>query len=540
MKKIDKFKLTQLSSLFLILTCTAYAADVPSDVVLAEKQELVRGNAAEPGSLDPHIGETSSEHAIYNELFETLTSTDSYGNIIPGAANSWESQDSKTWIIHLRENAKWSNGEPVTADDYVYSWRRLADPALAAPYASYLQYMNIENINEVLSGEKSPDNLGISAIDDTTLEIKLSAPLSYLPLMLNHLSLSPVNRKTVEKYGIKWVEPENFVGNGPYTLKEHVVNEKVVVERNPHYWNNDKTVINQVTFLPINDAADLARYRAGEVDMTLNIPLDMFSKMKSELPEELKVSPKLCTYYFVVNNQRPPFNDSRVRNALKLAIDRDVITEKILGQGQLPAYTQTHIGIDGGQFAQPEWFGWTQEERNLKAKTLLAEAGFDENNPLNFTFTYNTNENHKKIAIAASQMWKKNLGIDVVLENQESKTFTDTLHLGNFEVARYAWCADYNEPSAFLNVFSADSSNNFSHYQNPIFDQIMTDSLTVQNENQRKDLYQKAETLLDEESANIPVYYYVISRMVKPYVGGYTGEDPLDNIHAKYLYIKKH
>lgn len=540
MKKNNLNKPFMAIAIALGFTHSAFAAEVPAGVELAEKQELVRGNGSEPASLDPHIGESSVEHAIYNELFETLTITDPNGELIPGAAVSWSSPDSKVWTIKLRPEAKWSNGDPVTAHDFVYSFRRLADPKTSAPYSSYLQYMNLANINEVIAGKQPADTLGVKAIDDLTLEITLSQPVAHLPIMLSHFSLAPVHQKTVEQFGQKWVEPANFVGNGAFKLQEHIVNEKVVVVRNPEYWNNSKTVLEKITFLPIDDASDLARYRAGEIDMTLTVPLEMFSKMKQDYPDELRVSPNLCTYYYAINNQRAPFNDVRVRNALKMSIDRDIIANKILGQGQMPAFGQTHPGINNAEFTQPEWFTWTQDQRNEEAKKLLEEAGFNEANPLKFTVTYNTSENHKKIALAASQMWKKNLGVEVTLENQEWKTFLDTLRLGNFDVARYAWCADYNEPSAFLNVFRSDSTNNSSHYKNPVFDKLLDEALTLQSDAERKAIYQQAENLLDEEAANVPVYYYVISRMVQPYIGGYTGKEPLDNIRGRDLYIIKH
>ena len=526
----------------LIAGNAAMAADVPAGVQLAEKQTLVRNNGAEVQSLDPHKIEGVPESNVNRDLFEGLLVTDVDGHPAPGVAEKWENKDFKVWTFHLRKDAKWSDGTPVTAEDFVYSWQRLANPTTASPYASYLQYGHIANIDDIIAGKKPVTELGVKAIDANTFEVTLSEPVPYFYKLLVHPSVSPVPKSAVEKFGEKWTQPANIVTNGAYKLKDWVVNERMVLERNPQYWDNAKTVINQVTYLPISsEVTDVNRYRSGEIDMTYNnMPIELFQKLKKEIPKEVHVDPYLCTYYYEINNQKAPFTDVRVRTALKLALDRDIIVNKVKNQGDLPAYSYTPPYTDGMKLVEPEWFKWSQEKRNEEAKKLLAEAGYTANKPLTFSLLYNTSDLHKKLAIAVASIWKKNLGVNVKLENQEWKTFLDTRHQGTFDVARAGWCADYNEPTSFLNTMLSDSSNNTAHYKSPAFDKLIGETLKVADDAQRADLYAKSEQQLDKDSAIVPVYYYVNARLVKPWVGGYTGKDPLDNISVKNLYIIKH
>lgn len=526
----------------LIAGNAAMAADVPAGVQLAEKQTLVRNNGAEVQSLDPHKIEGVPESNVNRDLFEGLLVTDVDGHPAPGVAEKWENKDFKVWTFHLRKDAKWSDGTPVTAEDFVYSWQRLANPNTASPYASYLQYGHIANIDDIIAGKKPVTDLGVKAIDANTFEVTLSEPVPYFYKLLVHPSVSPVPKSAVEKFGEKWTQPANIVTNGAYKLKDWVVNERMVLERNPQYWDNAKTVINQVTYLPISsEVTDVNRYRSGEIDMTYNnMPIELFQKLKKEIPKEVHVDPYLCTYYYEINNQKASFTDVRVRTALKLALDRDIIVNKVKNQGDLPAYSYTPPYTDGMKLVEPEWFKWSQEKRNEEAKKLLAEAGYTADKPLTFNLLYNTSDLHKKLAIAVASIWKKNLGVNVKLENQEWKTFLDTRHQGTFDVARAGWCADYNEPTSFLNTMLSDSSNNTAHYKSPAFDKIIADTLKVSDDAQRAELYAKSEEQLDKDSAIVPVYYYVNARLVKPWVGGYTGKDPLDNISVKNLYIIKH
>lgn len=520
----------------------AVAAEVPEGTKLHKEQKLIRNNGAEPQSLDPHKIEGVPEANLARDQFEGLVNIDLNGEIRPGVAESWESDDYRVWRFNLRKDAKWSNGDPVTAEDFVYSWKRLVDPNTASPYASYLQYAHVENVDDIVNGKADPDTLGVRALDDHTFEITLSEPIPYIDKLVGHTSTVPVHRATVEEYGNQWTSPKNFVSNGAYKLKDWVVNERIVLERNDQYWDNDKTVIDEVTFLAIpSEVTDVNRYRSGEVDMTNNaIPVDLFSRLQRDIPDEVKISPSLCTYYYEINNEQAPFDDARVRAAVKLALDRDIIANKVMGQGQTPAFGFTPPSTVDMEAIEPEWFQLTQKERNEKAKQLLADAGYGPDNPLSFTLLYNTSEAHRKVAIAAASILKQNAGIEVKLENQEWKTFLDSRHQGNYEVARAGWCADYNEPSSFLNIMLSTSSNNTSHYKSDEFDAAMRKSITAATEDDRVKAYQEAERVLDEDSALVPIYYYVSPRLVKPYVGGYSVNNPLGYAYTKDMYIIEH
>ncbi|AOM40137.1 ABC transporter substrate-binding protein [Xenorhabdus hominickii] len=537
-------KLGQLISSIVLLSfpiTQSFAVTVPVGGALAEKQEVTVNNGVEVTSLDPHQVEGHPETVVIRNLLEGLVTTGPSGETIPGVAERWENKDYTVWTFYLRADAKWSDGKPVTAQDFVYSWRRLADPKTGSPYTSYLQYAYVQNINDILKGKKSPEQLGVKALDDRRFQITLSQPVPYLIDMLSHTAVKPVRQDVVEKWGVKWTLPENHIGNGAYILKDWVVNERIVLTRNPQYWNNKETIIEKGTFLPIvSGISDVNRYRSGEVDITNSaIPPDLYQKMKRDVPDQLQVSPFLCTFYYEINNQKPLFKDKRVREAIKLSLDRDIITERIMGQGQIPAYSFTPTYIGGGLAIHPEWASWTQEQRNQRARELLKEAGFDASNPLKFTLLYNTSEQNKQQAIAAASMWQKNIGAKVTLQNQEWKTSLQNRHQGNYDVARATWCGDYNEPSAFLNTLLSNSSNNTGFYQSPVFDNYLNQALAAKDEATRKEFYQLAEAQLDKDSGLIPVYYRVSVRLIRPTVVGMTGKDPLDYVDLKNLYIKK-
>lgn len=517
------------------------AATIPAGVTLAPQQTMVINNGGEVSSLDPQKIEGVPESNVILNLLEGLTTTDNNGHVVPGVAESWRSEQGKIWTFTLRADAKWSNGDPVTAADFVYSWQRLVDPRTASPYASYLQYAHIKNIDAILAGKKSPDQLGVKALDDHHLQVTLSEPVPYFIALTAHTSLKPVNRKALEQWGEQWTQPGHYVGNGAYTLSDWIINEKIVVKRNPQYWNNRQTVIENATFLPItSESSDVNRYRSGEIDMTNSaLPPELFATLKKTLGQQVHISPLLCTFYYELNNKRFPFNDPRVRTAVKLTLDRSIITDKVMGQGQIPAGGFTPPFIDGAELSQPEWMSLTQQQRNEMARKLLADAGYSSDKPLSFRLLYNTSDVNKKQAIAAASMWSKNLGAKVALDNQEWKTMLDTRHQGNYEVARATWCSDYNEPSTFLNAMLSNSSSNTAFYKSEKFDALMAKSLSV-SDKERAAVYQQAERQLDQDSAIVPVYYRVSARLVKPWVGGFTGKDPQDLTDLKYFYIIKH
>lgn len=436
------------------------------------------------------------------------------------------------------------NDDPVTAEDFVYSMRRLVDPNTASPYSSYLVDAKVVGADQIVDGKAGIETLGVKAIDDKTLQITLSEPVPYFPDMLIHNSVKPVHKKTVEAFGDKWTAPENIVVNGPYKPTQWQINDKIVLTRNASYYDDANTTIDTVTFLPIpSSTTDVARYQAGEIDVTYNeIPTEQFASLKEQVGDQLTVSPYLCTYYYEFNTVKPPFNDPNVRRALALALDRDTIADKVIGQGQMAAYQLTPPATNGDIANSPEWSTWDQEKRVTEAKKLLTEAGYSDSNPLTFELLYNTNDNHKKTAVAATSLWKQALGfVDVTLTNKEWKTYLDTRRNGNYQIARAGWCGDYNEASAFLNIAKSDNSGNYGKYNNANFDSLMAQTLKAGvSPEQRANLYKQAEAQLDQDMGLLNIYHYVSPRLVKPYVIGFPTKDILDNWQVKNLSIAKH
>ncbi|MDC9595119.1 ABC transporter substrate-binding protein, partial [Xenorhabdus sp. IM139775] len=449
----------------------SYAAVIPPGTQLAEKQEIVRNNGAEPASLDVNKVDGNIAMNIIHDFFDTLVSTDKQGRVIPKLAASWETKDNKTWIFHLRKGIKWSDGTPITAHDVVFSWRRLTDPKTLSPYGSYFVDASMANAKEILAGKKKVEELGVKALDDSTLEVRLEKPVGYFLQMLAFTIASPISEKVVEKYGEKWTQPEFFVSSGAFKLAEWNVNEKIVGVRNPYYWDNKNTVIDKVIYLPLSsENSDLNRYLAGEIDITFTIPLESFASLKKNMNPQIHISPIISTYYYTINNKEPMFNDIRVRQALNLTLDRSIIANKVVAQGQIPAYTILPPGIGGFKFKQPDYASWTQAQRDEKAKQLLNAAGFNKNNPLKFNLIYNSNELHKKVAIAAASMWKKNLGAIANIQAEEWKVKLESEHQGKFDVIRSGWIGDYNSPISFFNIFTTNQTNNASFYSNQDFD----------------------------------------------------------------------
>ncbi|RYM65469.1 oligopeptide ABC transporter substrate-binding protein OppA [Serratia liquefaciens] len=536
------FKLKGLAGL-IILSLQAgmavQAAEVPAGVQLAAKQELVRANGYEPATLDPNLAESNVEFYIFNDLFEGLLRVGKNGEVIPALATKWETKGT-VWTFHLRPEAKWSNGDPVTADDFVFSWRRLTDPKTASPYGSYLASAYVLNAAEINAGSKPPSELGVKALDAHTLQVTLAEPNSYLLKQLVHFPVLPVNRKVVEQYGKNWTQPQNFVGNGAFKLAQWVVNEKVVVERNTQYWDNAHTVLNKVTFLPLQGFPEVARFRAGEIELGYSAPPELYQQLKKNLGDEQLVTyPLLSTSYFAFNNRQPPFNDVRVRQALNLALDKQVIAGKVLGYGQQPAWTFTPTGAGGFTLQPGVAAGWSQEQRISQAKKLLAEAGFNAQHPLRFTLLYSNDATIKKIVIAASAMWKKNLGAEVTLQNQERKVVLDNINNGQYSAAFSRWLADYNDPSTFLNVFRSTSSENSAKYANEHYDRLLHQATAAQSPEQVQQAFQQAEDVLAVDTPVAPVYYEANATLVKPYVKGidFTRQGPL---YDKNVYILAH
>ena len=404
-----------------------------------------------------------------------------------------------------------------------------------------MQIPGIVNADEIIDGKLAPEKLGVKAIDDHTFEVTLKAPIPFFPKLLAHYTTFPTPQKVVEKYGDQWTRAENIVSNGAYVMDEWVVNEHIISKRNPFYWNNENTVVDEVQYLPIvSQVAELNRYKANEVDMTNEIPLDHFKNLKKTIPGDVKVTPKIGTYYYSFNTKRAPFDDVRVRKALAYAMNRDAITKFVVGQGQKPTYSFTPDSVNG--FVKPNlaWEKMSQKERETEAKRLLADAGYDKSNPLEVELLYNTSESHKKVAIAISQMWKQTLGVKVTLRNEEWKTFLDTKRQGNFDVTRAGWIGDYNEASTMLSLWTSYSALNDAKWANKEYDALLDKAKSTLDEGKRGLIYEKAENLYAQDMPAAPIYQYVTPRLVKPYVGGYPMNNPEDNVYSRDIYIIKH
>jgi len=537
--KITQGLVIATSVLTLNASFVTFAANVPAETKLASVQELVRGNGAEISSLDPDKTQGIAESNVIRDVLEGLVNQDANGNIVPAVALTWENKNNTTFIFHLRHDAIWSNGEPVTANDFVYSFERAVDPATASPYSWYFELAAIKNAAAIIAGKKDKSTLGVQAVDPYTLKVDLNKPLPYFVKMMAHTTTKPVNKTAIEKWGNQWTKPEHFVGNGAYLPEKWVINERLVLKRNHKYWDDKHTVINKVTYLPIeNYVSEMNRFLSGEIDMTYELPIEQFKKLKKEHPEDISVVGNLCTYYYAFNTQKKPFDDVRVRKALSYTIDRNVISNAILGQGQKPAYFFTPEITAGFTPTMPPYAKMSQQQRDEKARELLADAGYSKSHPLSFKLLYNTNSNNKKIATVVQSMWKRALGVNAILDNQEWKTYLDTTNAGNFQVTRASWCADYNEASSFLSLFQSNNTVDSSHYNSKTYDAILAKTVTATSEKERAALYQHAETQLAQDMPIAPVYQYVKARLLSPHVGGFPANNAEDKVYAKDLYIK--
>ena len=526
-----------LASTYLAGAAFAAGTHPVTGEALADDQTFVYRILDEHSSVDPQVVEDVTGSELVRDLFEGLYNQDADGNLVPGVALSHTVNDTKdVYTFTLRDNAKWSNGDPVTAHDFVYAWKRAVDPELASPYAWYVELMSIQNGADIIAGNTAIDELGVKAIDDHTLEVSLSASLPYFPTMVTHATTFPVHKGTVEAHGADWTKPGNIVSNGAYVLTEHIPNERSVRERNSMYWDNDATILEKVVALVISDEnVALTRYRADELDKT-EIPAGQYPALRVEFPEQAISVPRLCNYYITFNmSETGPeaTKDVRVRKALALAIDRDIITEKVTAGGQFPAYTFTPGATAGFEIPEVEIATMSQADRDAMAKELMAEAGFGPDNPLNFGVLYNTSEAHKKIFVAVTQMWKQKLGVQAELANMEWKTFLDARGKQDFDLARGAWCGDYNEASTFLDLLTTPSGYNDGKYSNARVDELMTSAKESDNP---QPLYTEVEQILAEEQPIIPIYHYALSIMLDDDLKGWPLNNVEQNWYSKNLY----
>lgn len=504
----------------------------------AAPQVLHRGNAAEPATLDPHRSEGVPSGNILRDLFEGLSTEAPDGRIVPGVAQSWQvSEDGLRWTFALREDARWSNGDPVTAEDFVWSLRRSVDPATGSNYSRLLSM--IRHAPAIIAGRAPPSALGVRAIDARTLLIELEHPTPYLPAVLAHSAAFPVHRPTVEAFADGFDRPGRLVGNGAYVLTEWRMHARIRLDRNRHYWNDAATRIDTVYYYPTeNPSSELKRYRAGELHWTDSVPRTQVAWIREHLPAELHIAPYLGTYYYGLNLRRAPFaGNPALRKALALAVDREALTERLLATGELPAYAFVPPDVAGYAPPQPEWATWPAERRLAEARRLYAEAGYSPERPLEIELRYNTQENHRRIAIAVAWMWRKALGVRTTLVNEEWKVFLQNRRFGRVtQVFRAAWIGDFVDPVSFLQLFAAGSELNDTGWSSPRYDALLEAAARAPDADARAALLSRAEAMMLEDQPIIPLFHYVSARLVKPALRGWQ-PNLLDHHYTRSMYF---
>jgi len=533
-----------LWAVFCIAACSPepaepLAAKGTKTLGLADTANILRkSNGAEPQTLDPHRAEGVPAGNILRDLYEGLTIEAPNGDVIPGTAESWAINDDGTvYTFYLRDTARWSNGDPVTAEDFVYSFRRAVDPETLSRYSSILY--PIKNAEAIATGNLSPEKLGVFATGEFVLTINLESATPYFLSLLNHSMAYPVHQATVEKYGDQFTRPGKVVSNGAYQMKDWLVQSHVELSRNENYWDNASTSINGVVYYAIeNPGAVIKRYRADELDMTQEAPYRQIGWILENVPDEYHVAPYLGAYYYGYNVLKAPFKDSpQLRQAMALAIDRDIITGKLTRSGELPAYSWVPP-VQGYAPQEPEWATWTQEQRNAEAKRLYALAGYGPDNPLEVEILYNTQQNHKQLAVAISSMWKQTLGVKTTLRNQEWKVFLQTrFDKISTEIFRSGWIGDYNDAYTFLQLMISDNGQNDSGYSNREVDELLFKASRETDMQQRALLMQNAEKLILQDMPVIPIYFYVSKHLIKPRVKGFV-PNIMDHVYTKDLSLQ--
>ncbi len=522
------FLTTALTAALLFSGCTR--KESPADKALREGILLI-GNGTEPEDLDPHITTGIPEYRLTGALFEGLTAYDPKDlSVIPGVAERWEiSDEGRTYTFYLRRDARWSNGNPVTAHDFVYGWRRVLSPALGNRY-TYL-YEPIRHATAFHAGTKPWDEVGIRALDDHTFRVELDHPVPYLLGLLTHNTFNPVHRATIEKHGrmdqrgTQWTRPGNLVGNGPFILTEWRSNSIIEMKPNPNYWDRSAVKLNGIRWFPIESADTEERaFRSGQLHVTNTVPSHLIPRMRAAGAPELRVAPFLAVYYYEFNVNRPPLTDPRVRRALSLAVDRSAIVKSVTQAGETPAYSLLHPGTLDNRPAP----AFTEDL--AEAHRLLAEAGFPGGRGFpRLEILYNTLEAHRAIAEAVQQMWRVNLGIDIRMTNQEWQIYLGNRRQGNYDISRAGWVATYNDGTVFSNLLLTGAGNNHSGFSNARYDEIAARVAREGDRTTRVNLFHKLGSILAEEMPVMPLYYYTSKSLVDPRVRGW--HDVLLDVH---------
>jgi oligopeptide transport system substrate-binding protein len=494
-----------------------------------------RGSAAEPESVDPHKTSTVYEAHILRDMFLGLVTEDAMSEVIPGAAESWTvSDDGLVYTFKLRQGATWSDGSPVTADDFVFAFQRLQDPATAAEYASMLQ--KVKNAKEVNTGKAKPEDLGVKAIDANTLEITLIAPTPYFLEVLTHQSAYPVNKASMEKLGADWIKPGNLVSNGAYTLAEWVPNDHIKLVKNPKFYDAANVKIDTVNYIPTEDRSSaMKRYEAGELDSYDDLPTEQLADLKAKFGDQVRVGPYNGVYYYAIKTDKKPWDNLELRTAISEAIDRDFLAEKVWSNSMSPAYSMVPPIIQGYTSSPAAYADKSQIDREDEAKKILEKLGYGPNNPLKMEIRYNTSENHKNTAVAIQEQLKP-LGIEVSLLNTDTKTHYSHLEQkGDFDVARAAWIADYNDPETFLEISKVGDGHNYSNYNSPKFEELMSAATAAGGKpEERFKLLTEAERVLVDDVGNIPLLFYNTHNIVSPKLAGFE-DNAMDRHPTRFM-----
>lgn len=478
------------------------------------KQEIVVNAMTEPPAIDPAIATDTTSGWVLDHIFEGLYTRDEEGNPVLGAAEDVSiSEDGKTYTFTLREDAKWSDGSPVTANDFEFAWERVLNPDTGSPFAFYMYY--IKGAEAYNKGEGSVEDVGITAVDDTTFEVELNAPLGYMDSLLTLWTFYPVQQKAVEADENWAAEADTYVSNGPFEMTEWQHESNVVIEKNDEYYGEEEVKMEKVTFELVNEATTYYQmFKTGELDLVMTLPTDVIASEREN--EEYMEVPYYGTYMYMFNVEEEPFNNAKVRRAFAMAVDRQSLTDNVTLAGETPAYAMVPEGAETPEGDFREVGGDYFEENAEEAKQLLeegmAEEGWDTLPEV--TLMYNTSENHKKIAEAVQEMLSNNLDVDVSLANQEWGTYLDTTKQGNFQMARMGWIGIFLDPVVNLDYYLGDSPNNRTGWVNEEYDSIMAESKVEQDQAKRYELLHQAEEILLEDMPFMPVYFYKNTYMV--------------------------
>jgi oligopeptide transport system substrate-binding protein len=502
----------------------------------AAPKVLHRGTSNEPRTMDPQHVQGNAGAAMMYDLFEGLLSYDTAGNIIPGIAESWSvSDDGLTYTFKLRPGVKFSDGHPITAEDFVYSFRRAVDPATAARAARI--FFPIKNAQAITRGEAKPETLGARAVDPRTVEVVLMQPTPYFPELMASFSAAAVPRHVIEPNGDKWTTPGTIVTSGAYVLQEWINNTHVKLVRNPNYYDAANVRIDEVVFYPIErPSTALTRFRAGEIDVAFNIPTDRLEWAKQNMAKELRSGTVSGIYYLLVNNSRETLGDVRVRKALSISLDRDQIVA-LLEPGNKPAYNLVPPSLPNyGENPMP--FAKTStKERIAEAKELLKQAGYGPGGKvLKLNLKTGGQENNRRVTVAVQAMWKE-IGVQAEIENVGARSIVADSQAGNYDVMRYTYYAAFQDAVSFLKLLESRANINFSSYSNPKFDELLANADKLRDPNERVQALRAAERVAMEDYPVIPVYfyyrYYLVSQRVKGWV-----ENPRGEHLARYLDIE--